>query len=104
MLAPALIWILTAFAWLGAVVLIVGAYRYRIGALTERAVLAVIIALFGTVYSGVVLNTEVVHVFDGPTVAFIVRVFVALLLFVDCYWAVLFVSNRLGENGKGGPS
>lgn len=95
---------LAVFAWVSAVVLIVAARkRPNIGALTERAVVAVGIALFGTLYSAVVLNNEVVRLFDSGSAVIVVRLAVVGLLCLPAFWSFAYITGRLGDDGKGGP-
>lgn len=97
-LLPALIVTLTVIAAASAAVLVIAArQRPRIGALTERAAVAVVIALFGAVYSLVAVNTELRSVFlttdEGRT---LVRIMVVVLLAIPAWWTFLYLSGRLG--------
>jgi len=102
-LLPGAIWLLTAFSWISALVLIRAAHGAHIGALTERAIVATVLAVFGTVYSLVVLNAEVVKALGLDTAVTIVRVVVVFLLMLGPYWTFLYLTGRLGDDGKGGP-
>lgn len=94
---PPVIWALGLYAWLSAAVLVRAAYRHpRIGALSERAVVALAIALFGTAYGAVVFNAEVVRVFDTQTAMVVVRVGVVMLLCLPAWWSWMYVTGRLG--------
>lgn len=98
-----LIWVLTLLAWTSTIVLVRAARRAHIGALTERAVLATVLSVFGTAYSFVVFNADVVRVVAIEQVVALVRGGVILLLLVPVYWMFLYRTGRLGDDGKGGP-
>jgi hypothetical protein len=96
---------LAALAWASAVVLIVASHRRpNIGALTERAAVAVGIALFGTIYSIVVLNNDVWRIFDTGAAVVVVRLAVVGLLTLPAAWSFAYITGRLGDDGKGGPA
>lgn len=96
---------LAVFAWMSAAILIIAARRRpNIGALTERAVVAVGIASFGTIYSVVVVNSEVVRLFDLGVAVVVVRLAVVGLLCLPAFWSFAYITGRLGDDGKGGPS
>ena len=98
---PLAIWALGVYAWLSAAVLMRAAYRHpRIGALTERAVVAVCIAIFGTIYGAVVFNTEVARFVDVPTAMVVVRLGVVMLLCLPAWWSWRFATGRLGGNDE----
>jgi len=101
-LIGAAIWGLAVFAWVSVLILVRAARREHIGALTERAVVAVVIAIFGTVYSGVVANAEVARLFDTQSMVVLVRFGVIVLLLLPIYWTLLYLTGRLGDDGKGG--
>jgi hypothetical protein len=102
MLALALYGLLVP-AWLSTAILVWAARKPpRIGALTERAVIAVIIALFLTAIAVIVWNTDSESALFAADVARVVfRVCVLLLGLVPVSWCVLWVSGRLGESGHG---
>ena len=102
-LLPDAIWLLTVFAWISALVLIRAARDAHIGALTERAIVATVLAVFGSVYSLVVLNAEVINALGFDTAVTVVRLMVVVLLLLGPYWTFLYLTGRLGDNGKGGP-
>ena len=97
-LLPALIVALSIVA-VGSALILVRAtlIRPRIGALTERAAIAVVIALFGAVYSFVALNTElrsaILTTDEGRT---LVRCMVVVLLAIPAWWTWLYLGGRLG--------
>lgn len=93
---PWLIWALTIVAWLCAMFLVWIARGARVGALSERAVVAVGIAAFGTLYSLAVYNTEFGRILDNEIVRNAVRVGVSLLLLLPVVWVVLYLTGRLG--------
>ena len=95
---PVAIWIATALAWVSAFILVRASIGARIGALTERAVAALLIAIFGTIYSAVVANSELVRVFATEDAVIIVRLAVIALMFIPVYWLALYLSDRLGGN------
>lgn len=68
----------------------------RIGALTDRAVIATIISIFGTVALILTVNTDtgaVVFALDAARVTF--RLSVVALLVVPVLWLLLFLTDRL---------
>lgn len=97
-LLPGAIWTLTVFAWVSAIVLVRAARGAHIGALTERAVAAVLVAVFGTAYSLVVYNTEVAGYLPMEVSIMVVRVTAVVLLLVPCYWSLLYITCRLGKD------
>lgn len=96
------IWFLTGAAWLSAIILVYLAWGAKVGALTERAVIAVGIAAFGTVYSLAAYNTDYAQIIPAETVKFLVRISVVFLLLLPVWWTILYATGRLGDNGKGG--
>jgi hypothetical protein len=97
---PFLIWGLTASAWMSAVILVRAAFVCpRVGALTERAVVAVVLAIFGSVYSLAVLNSEWAHLVDGGDVVSLLRIAVVVLLLLPVWWSFMYLTNRLGPGG-----
>ena len=65
-------------------------------ALTERASVAVGLAIFGTVYSLAVVNTEYVRMFDSSDVVNVVRAAVVVVLLLPAWWSFLYLTDRLG--------
>jgi len=99
------IWLMTIYAWLSAFVLIrVARHRPHVGSLTERAIVATLIAIFGTAYSLVLLNTEVLDWIDVGTAIVFVRIAVVLLLTIPAWWSWMLVTGRLTrvDNGEEG--
>lgn len=90
--------LLTLIAVASAAVLVHAAVQKpHIGALTERAAIAVIIALFGAVYSVVAVNTELGQQLFGSDVGrFAVRLIVIVLLAIPAWWSALYLTGRLG--------
>lgn len=103
MIPGPLLAVLGVISWVSAFVLVRAALpRPRIGALTERAIIAVVIALFVTVYALAALNTDAhFPFFDTDTVRFIVRIFVVILGLLPAWWTFLWLTGRLGESGHG---
>ena len=94
---PLAIWALGIYAWLSAVVLLRAACQSPcIGALSERAVVAVVIAIFGTIYGVVVFNTEVGYIVDMGTAIVVLRLAAVMLLCVPVWWSWMFITGRLG--------
>lgn len=95
---PVLIIILSVAAVISAVVLVAAAVQKpRIGALTERAAIAVILAVFGAVYSVVAVNTELDQaMFTTDVGRLAVRLIVVLLLAIPAWWTILYLTGRLG--------
>jgi hypothetical protein len=90
--------LLTVVAWVSAAILVHASRRRpRVGALTERATVAVVVAIFGTVYSATVTNAEVGGWFDIPTMVLIIRCAVILLLLMPVWWVYLYATRRLGS-------
>jgi hypothetical protein len=99
-LLPFAIWALTISAWMSAAVLVRAALiKPRVGALNERATVAVGVAIFGTVYSLVVLNAEVLHVIETSDAVNIVRAAVVVVLLLPVWWTFLYLTHRLGGGG-----
>ena len=96
-LLPSIIVLLTVIAIASAVVLVRAAVaKPRIGALTERAGIAVVIALFGIVYSAVAVNTEMGHaMFASEAARLGVRATVIVLLGIPAWWTFLYLTGRL---------
>jgi hypothetical protein len=95
------IWLLTIYAWGSAAVLIrVARNRPRVGALTERALVATIIAIFGTAYSLILVNSELIHVADTDTAVLFVRCAVIVLLTIPAWWSWMLLSGRLTRTGS----
>lgn len=90
---------LTIVSWLSAYVLVRAAWQKpRIGALNERAAIAVLIALFGTVSTILVFNTEADHLLlDAEWARVLFRLCLLALLGIPAYWTWLYRSGRLGS-------
>lgn len=98
----ALVIVLVPFSWLSAVILWRAARRPpRIGALTERAAIAVAIAVMVTAGGLITLNRSSEHAFFGVDAA---RVIFSLAIIVvgavPVAWTALWFFGRLGESGK----
>lgn len=94
---PSLIVALTVVAAVSAVILVRAAFvKPRIGALTERAILAVVIAVFGAVYATVAINVQLGALFlttdEGRTLA---GIGVVALLAIPAWWTALYLTGRL---------
>ena len=94
------IWCATFLAWISAFILLRAARGAHIGALTERAVAALLIAIFGSVYSFIVANGEVVRVMSTDDAVIVVRLAVIALMFIPVYWLYLYLSHRLGGRSQ----
>lgn len=70
----------------------------RIGALTERAVIAVILAIIGAISVVIVWNTESgFALFPTEVARTLFRVGLFVMFAIPLYWLWLFVTNRLGD-------
>ncbi len=94
----AVIVVLTVVAWISAAILVhASRKRPRIGALTERATVAVVVAIFGTVYSFTVMNAQIGAWVDVPTMVLVIRCAVILLLLMPAWWVYLYATRKLGS-------
>ena len=95
-----LILILAAFGWISAAVLVNAARkRPRIGVLTERAALGVLVAVFVTLYGLAAFNSDAGFPLIGPeTVRTVIRLLVVGLGLVPVYWVALYLTGRLGSD------
>lgn len=88
---------LTVASWTSTFLLVKAALvKPRIGALIDRALIALIISAFGTVSMLLVINTETGWAFfalDVATATF--RLSVLGLLLVPTLWIVLYLTDRL---------
>ena len=100
----ALLAVLTVISCMSAFLLVVAASKKpHIGALTERAIIGVFLAFFGVLYTLVAADTEFGRVILSTDEArFVSRAAVVMVLSIPTVWMVLYVSGRLGDNGKGG--
>jgi cytochrome c oxidase assembly factor CtaG len=91
--------ILTGCAWLSFLVLGRAALRRpRIGALTERAFIAFVIAALGTVSCLIVMNTDNGHAFFPVEVASLLfRLAIIAVLAVPTLWLALWTTGQLGQ-------
>lgn len=96
-LLPSIIVMLTVVAVASAIVLVRAAIaKPRIGALSERALIAVVIAAFGLIYSTVAINTELGQSLFATDVARVgVRITVIVLLGIPAWWTFLYLTGRL---------
>jgi hypothetical protein len=92
-----LVYALVPFAWVSAGILFWAARRPpRIGALTERSWIALVIAIFLTSISVIVFNSESGQTLLAVEVARVIfRASVVLLGLVPVSWVVLWASGRL---------
>jgi hypothetical protein len=89
---------LAIYAWVSASILVRAArVRPHIAVLTERAIVAVGIAVFGTIYAVVVVNGEFNLVFDMEASIVVVRIGVVALLALPAYWSWAYTTGRLGR-------
>ena len=96
MILAAVIWGLTAYAWGAAIVLFRVAVRHpHLGPLLERTIVALILALFGTGFSLVTINTEAAHVVSPADAVVVVRVLVMALLSIPVVWSWMYLTGRL---------
>lgn len=93
-----LVYALVPFAWVSTAILWWAARRPpRIGALTERTVIAFVIAVFLTSIAVIVYNSESERFLFPTEVARIVfRVSVLIIGLVPVSWVILWASGRLG--------
>lgn len=98
-LLTGLVFALVPVTWLSTGILAVFAVqRPRIGALTERAVIALMISLLITSGAVLALNTVLGRaLFDADMARIVFRVSLLGIGLVPAAWLVLFVTNRLGE-------
>lgn len=99
----ALLFALTILAWISFVVLGRAARRPpRIGALTERTIIAAVIAALGTVSCLIVVNTDAGRpLFDANTASLLFRFVILAVLTVPTVWLALWLTGRLGPGGNG---
>lgn len=97
LLLGSLIIVLTIVAWGSAVVLAGASRSAHVGALTERAVVAVAIAIFGTTYSFVIVNSEVARIISTESAVVLIRVSVVVLLCIPIGWFVAYATGRLDD-------
>jgi len=90
---------LTIASWASTFLLVRAARRPpHIGALTERAVIAVILSAFGTICVVLVLNTDTGQGFIAVDLARVLfRFSLFAFLLIPCVWLGLYVTNRLGD-------
>lgn len=95
-----LLWILTGLAWVSFLVLSRAAFRgARIGPLTERTFIALILAGLGTVASLLRYNTDSGYSLftrEVATLSFAVAMLLVLLL--PSAWLVMWFTGRLGPS------
>lgn len=103
-LSPEVIALGAVISWVSAVSLVWAARhaKPRVGALTERAIIAVLISTFLTMYAFVAWNTNAGYpLFDFDAGLRLLRGLVLLLSLVSPLWLVLWLTGRLGDGGKG---
>lgn len=85
-------------SWLSTILLVNAAMqRPRIGALTERAVIAVVLSALGTVAVVLRINGDTGYaLFPIDAARIIFGITVLGLLLTPCLWLLLYLSNRLG--------
>jgi hypothetical protein len=95
--------VLTLSSWASFVVLGHAALEPpRIGALSERAFIAFIIAVLGSVSCVIVANTDAGQPwFDTQVASLLFRLTILAVLAVPTVWLILWYSGRLGQGGHG---
>lgn len=90
--------VLGSVGWFCSAVLVTAAIRKpRIGALTERAFLGILLALFATVAGIAALNTDAnAALFPVELARVLVRVLIIALEVVPVVWVYLYFTGRLG--------
>lgn len=99
LISPTVIAAGAILSWLSAIGLLVAAHTAvpRVNALTERAIVAVIISAFLTLYALVAANTAAGFTWLGPEDALrLLRIGVVGLSFVGPAWLLLWLTGRLG--------
>jgi hypothetical protein len=103
-LSPTVIALGAAVSWVSAAILVYFAFRSRprVLVLTERAVVAVILSGFLTVYTVVALNTNLDYAFFPFEVARdLLRLGVLLMSAIAPVWVVLWFTGHLSDgNGS----
>lgn len=97
-----LILILAGFGWFSTGVL-VNAVRKgpRIGALTERAAIGVLLGVFVTIYGVAAYNSDAAFIFlPQDVVRILVRGLVLVLGLIPVYWVYLYLTGKLGGSGE----
>lgn len=94
-----LVYVLTVTSWISAGVLGRAAWiKPRIGALTERTFIAVIIAVLGTVSAVLVYNTDHGRILFAIEVsALVFRLAILAILAVPSIWLIVWIRGGLGE-------
>lgn len=97
-----LLFALTILSWVSFAVLGRAALqRPRIGALSERTLIAAIIAMLGTVACLIVANTDAGRpLFDAATSSLLFRLSILAVLAVPAAWLGLWLTGRLGSAVK----
>ncbi|HEY6568594.1 MAG TPA: hypothetical protein VI341_13845 [Actinomycetota bacterium] len=100
LISPAVIALGAIVSWLSALGLIAAARSAnpRVNALTERAVIAVVISIFLTIYVFIAANTEAEFAMLPPEATIrLLRIAVLGLSFIGPAWLVLWATGRLGR-------
>ena len=101
-LLSVLVVVLVPFSWISAVILVRAArHKPRIGALTERAAIAIAIAVMVTAGGLLTINRTADHAFfpvDAARVVFSIAIIVVGA--VPLAWTWLWVTGGLGEDGQ----
>jgi len=93
-LLPVAVVLLTIVSWISTAILVRHAlHKPRVGALTERAILAVIISITGTL--SIVVLVVATGEMSEPA-RNVLRLAMLALLGVPSYWTYLYYSGRLG--------
>jgi hypothetical protein len=99
-LSPVVVGLAALGAWISAAILVHAARNAtpRSGALTERAILAVVIAVFLTTYLLIAYNTDNGRIlFDQDAARRLLRTIVLMVGVIPIIWTVLWLTGRLGE-------
>jgi len=94
---------LTLGAWSSFLVLARAAFTGpQIGALTERTLIAFVLALLGTVSTLLVLNTDTGNtVVDRQTASLVFRILMIAVLAIPTGWLFLWLTGNLGDGSDG---
>jgi len=90
---------LTITSWASTFLLVRAARQPpRIGALVERAIIAVVLSAFGTVCVVIVFNTDAGwEWFTNDAARALFRLSLFAFLLIPCVWLGLYLTDRLGE-------
>lgn len=100
-----LAWVMLGLGFVGsfcsAILIVAALQKPRIGALTERAVLGVLLALFAIVAAISALNTDAnAALFPVEVARVLVRILIIALEVVPVAWVYLYLTGRLGGDSE----